>query len=46
MTADLVLLDVDPLASYDDSRAASRALRQMPVAATWIAGDLVHGGVQ
>jgi predicted amidohydrolase YtcJ len=45
MPADLVLLDADPLASYDDSAAAARALRRMPVAATWIAGGLAHGGI-
>ncbi len=45
MPADLVLLDADPLASYDDTASAGAALRSMPVAATWIAGDLVHGGV-
>jgi predicted amidohydrolase YtcJ len=45
MPADLVLLDADPLASYDDSRAAARVLREMSVAATWIAGELVHDRV-
>jgi predicted amidohydrolase YtcJ len=45
MPADLVLTDVDPLASYDDTAVAAAALRSMPVAATWVAGDLVHGGV-
>jgi predicted amidohydrolase YtcJ len=41
--ADLVLLDADPLAPYDDPAEAARRLRELPVHATWVAGDLVHG---
>jgi predicted amidohydrolase YtcJ len=40
--ADLVLLDADPLAGADPADSA-RNLREMPVAATWVAGRLVHG---
>jgi predicted amidohydrolase YtcJ len=40
--ADLVLLDADPLAGTDPADSA-RNLREMPVAATWVAGRLVHG---
>lgn len=40
---DLVLLDADPLAVPDDSREACSALREMPVAATFVAGRLVYG---
>lgn len=41
--ADLVLLDVDPLAGRDDE-AHARSLRSMGehVRATWVAGELVH----
>jgi predicted amidohydrolase YtcJ len=42
MPADLVLLDADPLASYDDTASAAQALRTMPVTVTWVAGNLVH----
>lgn len=39
--ADLALLDADPLAGGEPEDAA-RALREMSVAATWVAGRLVH----
>jgi len=39
--ADLVLLDADPLADGDSASIAAR-LRTMPVAATIVAGQLVH----
>lgn len=39
--ADLALLDADPLAGTDP-RDAARRLRAMSVAATWVAGTLVH----
>jgi predicted amidohydrolase YtcJ len=42
MPADLVLLDADPLAAYDDTAAAAAALREMPVALTVVAGNPVH----
>ena len=43
MPADLVLLDADPLdASGTPANQAAR-LRAMSVAATWVAGRLVHG---
>lgn len=35
---DLVLLDVDPLATYESSAETGRNLREMPVHATWVAG--------
>lgn len=44
--ADLALLDADPLGGPDDAPAAtSRALREMSVAATWVAGRTVHDGL-
>jgi predicted amidohydrolase YtcJ len=45
MPADLVLLDRDPLASHDDTASAAAALRSMPVAATLVGGEVVHGGL-
>ncbi len=39
---DLVLLDRDPLASYDSTRATAAALRSMPVALTVVGGRVVH----
>ena len=42
---DLVLLDRDPLASYDDARATAAALRSMPVALTVVGGRVVHSGL-
>ncbi len=39
--ADLVLLEADPLADGDSASVAER-LRRMPVAATMVAGQLVH----
>ena len=39
---DLVLLDADPLAPQEDSRAAADHLRGMQVAATLVAGRLTH----
>jgi predicted amidohydrolase YtcJ len=43
MRADLVLLDGDPLAPADDTATQSTLLRDMPVVATLVAGDVVHG---
>ncbi|WP_151084047.1 amidohydrolase [Nocardioides cynanchi] len=45
MPADLVLLDADPLAAADDTAAQAAALRAMPVAATLVGGEVVHGGL-
>jgi predicted amidohydrolase YtcJ len=45
MPADLVLLDADPLASYDDTAAAARALREMPVALTLVAGETAYSAL-
>lgn len=42
MPADLVLLDADPLAPFPSTAETARHLRDVPVAATWIAGELVH----
>jgi len=42
--SDVVLLDADPLAPAATSADAARHLRQMPVAATIVAGRLTHGG--
>ena len=39
---DIVLLDADPLAATADSGEAARILRDMPVAATLLAGRLTH----
>ncbi|MGC3994018.1 MAG: amidohydrolase family protein [Propionicimonas sp.] len=39
--ADLVLLDADPLAGADPAESAA-TLRGMAVAATWVAGTMVH----
>ena len=39
---DLVLLDADPLAEGPDSAATGKALREMPVALTLVAGTPVH----
>jgi predicted amidohydrolase YtcJ len=41
--ADLALLDADPLAANNVDDGAG-ALREMAVAATWVAGRRVHGG--
>jgi predicted amidohydrolase YtcJ len=41
--ADLVLLDADPLGSSGSTADRAARLRSMPVAATWVAGRLVHG---
>jgi predicted amidohydrolase YtcJ len=43
MRADLALLDADPLAPADDAATQSALLRDMPVVATLVAGDVVHG---
>jgi predicted amidohydrolase YtcJ len=43
MPADLVLLDLDPLDPADDTATQSARLRTMPVAATLVAGEFVHG---
>jgi predicted amidohydrolase YtcJ len=45
MPADLVLLDADPLDDDGDSGDHAARLRSMPVAATFVAGRLVAGGV-
>ena len=39
---DLALLDADPLAPAGSTQQAAGALRSMRVAATWVAGRLVH----
>ena len=41
--ADLVLLDADPLDDSGTTADQAARLRSMPVAATWVAGRLVHG---
>ncbi|WP_121254466.1 amidohydrolase [Nocardioides ferulae] len=41
---DLVLLDADPLATRADDATTARALREMPVALTAVAGEVVHRG--
>jgi predicted amidohydrolase YtcJ len=41
--ADLVLLDADPLDPAGTAEDQATRLRAMPVAATWVAGRLVHG---
>ncbi len=41
--ADLVLLDADPLDPSGSPEEQAARLRAMPVAATWVAGRLVHG---
>jgi predicted amidohydrolase YtcJ len=41
--ADLVLLDADPLDPSGTPEDQAARLRTMPVAATWVAGRLVHG---
>lgn len=44
--ADLALLDADPLAGRDGAPAeAATVLREMRVAATWVAGRPVHDGL-
>jgi hypothetical protein len=43
MPADLVLLDADPLDASGTSADQAARLRAMSVAATWVAGRLVHG---
>jgi predicted amidohydrolase YtcJ len=40
---DLVLLDADPLDDSGTTADQAARLRAMPVAATWVAGRLVHG---
>jgi len=42
MPADLVLVDDDPLTTYDESAAVSEHLLSTSVARTWIDGELVH----
>jgi predicted amidohydrolase YtcJ len=44
MPADLVLLDADPLAEHPDTAAAGSALRTMPVAMTFVAGETAYDG--
>jgi predicted amidohydrolase YtcJ len=44
--ADLVLLDADPLDASGGAVDQAARLRSMPVAATWVAGRLVHGPVE
>jgi predicted amidohydrolase YtcJ len=41
--ADLVLLDADPLDPSGSAADQAAHLRSMPIAATWVAGRLVHG---
>ncbi len=41
--ADLVLVDRDPLAGGEDPASVARALREMPVALTVVAGRVAHG---
>jgi predicted amidohydrolase YtcJ len=41
--ADLVLLDADPLDPAGTAAEQAARLRDMPVAATWVAGRLLHG---
>ena len=41
--ADLVLLDADPLDPSGTPEDQAARLRALPVAATWVAGHLVHG---
>lgn len=43
MPADLVLLDADPFDADADTAARAARLRTMPVAATLVAGEVVHG---
>jgi predicted amidohydrolase YtcJ len=45
MPADLVLLDADPLDASGDTAEQARRLRSMPVAATVVAGRIVHGDI-
>jgi predicted amidohydrolase YtcJ len=45
MPADLVLLDADPLAAHDDTATTAKALREMPVALTLVAGETVHSAL-
>jgi predicted amidohydrolase YtcJ len=40
--ADVVLLDADPLAAVGDSATVAKHLREMPVAATFVGGRMVH----
>jgi predicted amidohydrolase YtcJ len=42
---DLVLLDADPLAAHADSATTGRALREMQVALTAVAGRVVHSAL-
>lgn len=42
MRADLVLLDADPLAPADDTAEQAARLREMPIALTVVAGEVVH----
>jgi predicted amidohydrolase YtcJ len=42
MPADLVLLDADPLAAADDTAEQAARLREMPIALTVAAGEVVH----
>jgi predicted amidohydrolase YtcJ len=42
MSADLVLLDADPLAEHPDTAAAGRALRAMPVALSVVGGETAY----
>jgi predicted amidohydrolase YtcJ len=45
MPADLVLLDSDPLAEQPDTAATAAYLRSMPVALTFVDGEVVHSAV-
>ncbi len=42
---DVVLLDADPLAAFDDPGVQSAHLRSMPVAATVVSGRVVHAAL-
>jgi hypothetical protein len=45
MSADLVLLDSDPLAEHPDTATASQALRAMPVALTVVGGETAYSSL-
>jgi hypothetical protein len=45
MPADLVLLEADPVDDDGDSATQAARLRTMPVAATFVAGQVVAGDI-
>lgn len=45
MPADLALLDADPLDAAGSPREQAARLRAMTVAATWVGGEAIHGGL-